>query len=101
MAERMIGVGWHFSASHRDVVRKELHGHSYEIIAWFPADPPRDAIALQETLKGALRAFDHQTLPDHLSRAEDLAVAVMGLLGDCVGVDISRPSERLFARVRP
>ena len=93
-----IGVGWYFSASHRDVVRKELHGHDYEVWAWFPAEPPRDAVALQETLKVALSAFDHKTLSDNLSRAEDLAAAIQGLLDGCIGVDIHRPVQRQRVR---
>lgn len=98
--ETWTGAGWYFSASHHDAVRRETHGHSYEVVAWFPASPPRDAVVLQETLKGALIAFDHKTLPDNLSRAEDLAAAIGGLIGDCVGVDISRPVERIHARWR-
>lgn len=92
------GVGWYFSASHYDNVRTETHGHSYEVTAWFPAG--RDAVALQETLKGVLRTFDHRTLPPELSRAEALAEAIGKLIGDCVGVDISRPAERLHTRWR-
>lgn len=99
-ASDLTGAGWHFSASHYDNVRQELHGHSYEVVAWFRADPPRDAVVLQETLKAVLTGFDHKTLPPELSRAEDIARAVMSLLVDCVGVDVSRPVERLYARVR-
>lgn len=94
------GAGWYFSASHRDPVRKELHGHSYEVVAWWPSEPPRDAVVLQHTLRTALVGFDHQTLPDELGTAEALANAIGGLLDGCVGVDVSRPSERLHARWR-
>ncbi len=94
----LTGVGWYFSASHRDPVRREVHGHSYEVVCWFDASPPRDAVVLQEALKVALRAFDHKTLSDDLSRAEDLAAAIMHLMG-CEGVHISRPVERLHAKV--
>ncbi len=94
------GVGWHFSASHYDEVRRELHGHSYEVVAWFKAVPPSDAVTLQETLKGALRAFDHKTLDAPLNTAEGLARAFLRLLDGCIGVDVSRPVERLYARVR-
>lgn len=92
------GVGWYFSASHHDPVRQELHGHSYEVVCWFAADSHRDAVVLQEKLKVVLTAFDHKTLPDELSRAEDLAAAIMHLM-DCQGVEISRPVERLHAKV--
>ena len=96
-----IGAGWYFSASHRDLIRQELHGHSYEVVAWWPADPPRDAAALQQTLKTVLTAFDHKTLPDELGTMEALAAAIGGLITDCIGVDISRPVERLHMRWRP
>jgi 6-pyruvoyl-tetrahydropterin synthase len=95
----LTGVGGTFSASHHDRVRQELHGHSYEVMAWWLADPPRDAAALQVTLNTILRNFDHQTLPDHQSRAEDLARAIGGLLSGCVRVDVNRPVERLKAEV--
>ena len=93
----MIGVGWFFSASHRDPVRREVHGHSYEVVCWFDADG-RDAVVLQEKLRVILTAWDHTTLPDDLSRAEDLAAAIMHVM-DCEGVHISRPVERLHAKV--
>ncbi len=94
----MTGVGWFFSASHTDPVRQQLHGHSYEVVCWFDSSPPRDAVVLQEKLKVVLSAFDHTTLPPELSRAEDMAAALMQLM-DCQGVQISRPVERLHASV--
>lgn len=94
----MIGVGWFFSASHNDPVRRELHGHSYEAVCWFDSQPPRDAVVLQERLKVILAAWDHTTLPPELSRAEAMATALMQLM-DCQGVEINRPVERLFASV--
>jgi 6-pyruvoyl-tetrahydropterin synthase len=99
MGENLIWAGWYFSASHYDEVRKELHGHSYEVVAWWLADPPRDARVLQETLKGVLTGFDHKTLPPELSRAEALGSAICSLMDGCVAVDIGRPIERLGARV--
>jgi 6-pyruvoyl-tetrahydropterin synthase len=95
----LTGVGWYFSASHYDEVRRETHGHSYEVVAWYPYDTPRDAVVLQTCLKVALSGFDHKTLPPELTRAEAIAQAIMGLLDGCVAVDISRPVERLYARV--
>ena len=94
----LTGAGWYFSASHRDPVRQELHGHSYEVMAWWPSEPARDAVCLQETLKGALKGLDHTTLPDELTRAESMARFIMQLVG-AVRVDVSRPSERLSATV--
>jgi len=94
--EALTGVGWTFCASHRDPIRQELHGHSYEVIAWFKAGP--DALVLQAKLRMALEAFDHKTLPDELTRAEALAGALMHLL-EAEGVEVNRPLERLYAKV--
>jgi len=98
MTPPRIGVGWFFSASHTDPIRQQLHGHSYEVICWFELDAPRDAVILQERLKAIVGAFDHTTLPPELSRAEDMAAAIMRLM-DCDGVTIGRPLERLYASV--
>jgi 6-pyruvoyl-tetrahydropterin synthase len=96
----LTGAGWYFSASHRDPVRNELHGHSYEVMVYWPAVPPRDALVLQEMVKAVLvHGFDHKTLPDEITRAEQLARQIGGLLPDAVRVDISRPSERLACQV--
>ncbi len=94
----LTGVGWYFSASHRDDVRKALHGHSYEVTAWFDHSPPRDAMVLQAKLRMVLEAFDHKTLPDELTRAEAMAGAIMHLTEAC-GVELARPLERLYAKV--
>jgi 6-pyruvoyl-tetrahydropterin synthase len=96
--EGLTGVGWTFSASHRDPIRQELHGHSYEVTAWFDHKPARDALVLQEHLKNALTAFDHKTLPDEMTRGETLAAAIMHIT-DAVGVELRRPLERLYAKV--
>ena len=100
MSEALTGVGATFCAAHRGVVRTELHGHSYEVTAWWPSEPHREAEALQYTLQTVLTGFDHKTLPDHLSTGEALAKAIMGIMSGCVGVDIARPLERIYARVR-
>lgn len=96
----LTGAGWYFSASHYDEVRKETHGHSYEVIAWWVASPDCDAVIKQLVLKAALKELDHKTLPSELARAEDIAVALGGLLAGCIGVDIARPAERLYAQWR-
>ncbi len=99
MSENLTWAGWYFSASHYDVVRQELHGHSYEVRAAWPLEPPRDALCLQLTLRDALKGFDHKTLPPELSRAEDIAKAIGGLLDGCVRVAIWRPVERLGVEI--
>ncbi len=95
----LTGAGWYFSASHFDPIRKELHGHSYEVTVYWPSEPPRDAMVLQWTLREVLKGFDHKTLPDTMTRAEDIAKAIGSLIDGCVRVDISRPAERLRCEV--
>jgi 6-pyruvoyl-tetrahydropterin synthase len=95
----LVWAGWHFSASHHDQIRNETHGHSYEVMVGWPAMPPRDALVLQAKLKVVLSSFDHKTLPREMSRAEQIAHAIIGLLGDCTVVEISRPVERLKVTV--
>jgi 6-pyruvoyl-tetrahydropterin synthase len=99
MSENLTGAGWYFSASHRDPIRNELHGHSYEVMVYWPAQPPRDAMVLQWTLRDVLKGFDHKTLPDTMTRAEDIAHAIGSLIDGCVRVDVSRPTERLTCTV--
>lgn len=92
------GVGGFFCAAHRDRDTGQLHGHTWDVIAWF--NSPKDAIALQGDLQAVLSAFDHQVLPDNLAWGEAIADAICGRLEGCVEVQISRPSERIYARCR-
>jgi hypothetical protein len=94
----LTGVGGVLSVTHSDPVRTELHGHSYEVVAWFPAG--RDAVNLQAELHAVLAVYDHRTLEPRLSRGEALGAAIMGQLPGCVGIDVNRPLERIYARVR-
>lgn len=91
-------AGWFFSASHRDPVRAELHGHSYEVQVSWPSG--EDVTELQERVKAACAAFDHATLPDFVTRAEDLIPLFRGRLAGCVRIKITRPVERLSAEWR-
>ena len=96
-ARGLTGVSATFSASHNDPVRRELHGHSYLVTAWWPSPPERDAVCLQATLRTVLAGgFDHKTLPPDLTRAEAMSAAIKALLDGCVAVDIARPLEGLF-----
>lgn len=94
-------AGWYFSASHRDPMSGELHGHTWEVEAAWQGEPYRDNRALQETLKGILAVWDHTVLPDALASGEAIAQAIGSLIVDCAGVNVSRPSERLRATWRP
>lgn len=95
------GVGALLCVSHRDPVRKAIHGHTYLVKAWFAFEEPRDAVVLQKHLETVLTAWDHQTLPDDCSRAEDLLPKIKALLDSrCVEVEMERALERIYARVR-
>jgi 6-pyruvoyl-tetrahydropterin synthase len=94
----LTGVGATFCASHHDLLSQQMHGHSYEVEAWFAFPEPRDARAPQEALKALLRVWDHTVLEPELASAEAIAAAILQLLPHCVDVRVSRPLERLYAR---
>ena len=92
----LTGVGTILSSAHRGPEGK-LHGHTWEITAWFVASD-EDARNFQGDLAATLELLDHNVLPDHLSRGEDLAEWLGAELEGCVQVDVARPAERIFAR---
>lgn len=90
----LTGVGAIISASHKgddDL----LHGHTWEIVAWFDYLP--DAVAKQKELQQYLSVFEHSILPSNVSRGEHLAQTILYAFG-CVKVDVNRPLERIFAQ---
>lgn len=94
----MIGVGVIFSCSHRDSVRNELHGHTYEAVACFRDSPERDAFMVQagfaEIVKAAL---DHKTLPDGEGTQEAMRLALLKIVPEyIVDVHVHRPLERIY-----
>ena len=94
MSRVLTGVGACLSAAHRspDGV---VHGHTWEIVAWWFAI--EDATKLQSRLVECLAQWDHGMLPDALAWGESLAT-IIGRELNCYAVDVSRPSERIFAR---
>jgi 6-pyruvoyl-tetrahydropterin synthase len=95
------GVGAILSASHLDRLSGRTHGHSWEIVVWHQCQSENDAVMLQNHLANLLKVWDHTILPPELTRAEDLAAAIKKLSPpSCVEVEIRRPLERLFVRVR-
>lgn len=90
----MTGVGGVFSASHNSP-EGVLHGHSYEVWAWFPKG---DARELQRMLRAVLERLDHTHLPDELAWGEALAEHIAGQLPGSCEVEIRRPLERIGAR---
>ena len=95
---RLTGVGCTFSAAHHPPEGGELHGHSYEVTAWFEAG--EDARVLQARLAAAIEPLDHKVLPPELASGEAMAEHVGRSLDGCFEVEISRPLERMYARWR-
>jgi 6-pyruvoyl-tetrahydropterin synthase len=93
---RLTGVGGVLSASHESP-EGVLHGHSYEIWAWFPQ---QDARELQRRLEEVLRELDHTHLPHDLAWGEALAEHIGAQLAGCLEVEVRRPLERIAARWR-
>lgn len=103
MGRTFTGVGGVLSCAHHpvnsDIFGGELHGHSYEVIAWFTNEHREDVRVYQAALNTLLAQWDHKTLPLHLSTGEEIARAV-GTLAKCVEVEVRRPLERIYARWR-
>lgn len=90
----MSAVRASFSCSHRDPVRKELHGHSYVVWVYWPSWPVRDQMLLQRNVEEVVKAhLDHKTLPERITRAEDIAAELGGLIVDVHSIMIERPVE--------
>jgi 6-pyruvoyl-tetrahydropterin synthase len=86
----LTGVGGIFCAAHRDLKSGALHGHSWEVTAWFTGRP--NAAHRQEQLAAILRRLDHTELSVELRIADQFDDRA------CVQVDVARPLERLYAR---
>jgi hypothetical protein len=98
MSRVLTGVGGIFCAAHRDIATGVLHGHSWEVTAWFTGRP--NAVHRQEQLAAILRRLDHIELSVELSWGEDIAKRIAERFDDslCVAVEVSRPLERMYAR---
>lgn len=92
------GVTSHFSAAHRSP-EGEMHGHSFQVTAWFTNDDRRDIRCMKAALDTMVSQWDHKELSADLSWGEDIARAV-GTLANCVEVLVSRPLEGFHARWR-
>lgn len=92
----LTGVGTYFCAAHYDLPTGCLHGHTWEVEAWFEAG---DNVVIQrDRLNQVLQNLDHQVLPEELAWGEDIAAHILKSLDGCVEVKVSRPSERIFAK---
>ena len=83
-----------FSASHHSP-EGSLHGHSYEVWAWFAQTDARD---LQTKLNAVLASLDHSHLTNDLTWGEALAEHIGSQLPGCYEVEVRRPLERIGAR---
>ena len=90
------GVGWYFCAAHKDVETGKLHGHTWEVTAWFRS--AKNAIELQEELKSVLLQYDHTELSDDMAWGEAISKDICLKLDGCREVIISRQAERIYAR---
>ena len=93
---RLTGVGGVFSASHQPPEGGDVHGHSYEVVAWF--DAGEDARVLQARLAGILQPLDHTVLPADMASGEAIARHIGRNLPGCREVQVGRPLERIYAR---
>lgn len=93
---RQIGVGFLLSSAHADAVTGTVHGHTYEVVAWFAAGP--DAVKLRAGCERLCADLDHTVLPAELAWAEAIAEEVKRRT-NALEVEIRRPLERLYARV--
>ncbi len=102
---RLTGVGAVLSASHRDQVTGQVHGHTWEITAWFIYDGTDQSIRKYQ-LNEVVDSLDHRCLPDKIAWGEALAKHIGTHMphgygyGDpaCVAVEANRPLERIYAR---
>lgn len=94
MGRTLTGVGAILSAAHSSKDRQTVHGHTWEVLAWWDGRPC--AVEMQGKLVNWLSQFDHGTLPASVSRGEDLATQCLMALG-CERVEVRREYERIYA----
>jgi hypothetical protein len=106
---RLTGVRAILSAAHRDQVTGQVHGHTWEIVAWFLFRGTDQSIH-GHTLSEVVKRLDHTCLPDTIAWGEALAEHIWKAVNtehtwrgdggswDCIAVDVNRPSEGIFAR---
>ena len=98
-SKTLTGVGAVFCAAHKGFKKRNvLHGHSYEVTAWFIYSG-QDAEKLQAELSEFLICkFDHRELERGLARGEEIAYQILTGL-NCERVEVRRPLERLYVEI--
>lgn len=102
---KLTGARAVLKADHRDQASGVVHGHEWEITAWWNWTGTSAEIR-QHQLESTLKHFQGNCLPDRLAWAENLAAYVGTNMEhgwsvgdpDCVAVDIVRHKEGLLAR---
>lgn len=89
---KITGVGATFCASHHSP-EGVLHGHSYQVWAYFEGGDARDH---QGRLREAVGALDHTHLPPELAWGEAIAERIGTELG-ALRVKVTRPLEMIEA----
>jgi hypothetical protein len=100
----LTGVRGSLSCAHEpinaDIFGGEIHGHSYEVWAYFEnPDGSADVRIFEAELKSLLALWDHKILPPELSTGEAIAKAI-GTLAKCARVEVRRPIEGYAAEWR-
>ena len=98
MPKTLTGVGCIICASHMSVDKKVMHGHTWEVTAWFRK--LKNAACLQKELEVVCERYNHTLLPAEIAWGEALAAEILMRLKvwDCVEVHVSRPLERIYAK---
>ena len=105
---RLTGVRTVLSAAHRDQRTGQIHGHTWEVVAWFLYNGTDQSVR-KHTLEAVVKRLDHTCLPDKIAWGEALAEHICHEVNDeyscygassldCIAVDVNRPSEGIFAR---
>jgi len=97
-SKKITGVSGIISAAHRDVNTGRIHGHTWEIVAWFTVGKNIENAEIKKyAFDQLLSSLDHDFLPDALAWGENMAEYIGQSLG-CSAVDVNRKAEGIFAR---
>ena len=78
-----------FDAAHKGEYADQVHGHTWFVRIFWPAEPPKDARFMHARLRQYLEAaFDHRMLDDVIPDPTNYGVAkaLSGLMGDDIKI---------------
>lgn len=96
MTRTLTGVEAFFSATHEPIEGGQPHGHTWRVRVWW-VFTGEDVELLKAVLDLELKKYDHQLLPQHLSRGEDMAKQIGSALS-AWACDVWREAEGFYAR---